>query len=45
MKVRNERNREEWERREGEEVALVRKMRTAHFRGNGVENIDFQRLY
>ena len=27
------------------QVALVRKMRTAHFRGNGVENIDFQRLY
>ncbi|HIU62827.1 MAG TPA: hypothetical protein IAB07_03545 [Candidatus Caccalectryoclostridium excrementigallinarum] len=24
---------------------LIRKMHTAHFRGNGVENIDFQRLY
>ena len=25
-------------------TSLIRKMRTAHFRGNGVENIDFQRL-
>ena len=36
--------RRRWERKEGEEGALVREMRTAHFRGNGVENIEFQRL-
>ena len=33
------------ERKEGKEVALVRKMRTAHFRGDAWQKCDFAALY